>query len=291
MSFQFPFVTKNRTKTEWIAFSPDLVLFLRLFYACAFLRLSFGLAPDFLGRDLHHVSYLWPLGWIPLFSDSVSNLIPYLIVFSAGSFLGLSALFPTGRPFRIVGSFLLLLVLALRFSFGEVGHSNFIWGLCAIFLCWCKVDDSDFWKRMNAAWILGACSFLCSFYFLASLYKIESYIRVLLLGQNWYSTLASFIPIQLWHAYLFGELNRPPLGIFQEPSLFTAVCTLMVLLFQLSTLVPILNPRLFRMWAVFLIGFHAFNLILLETNFLSAVFLILVLLGFHPLQERERTLS
>lgn len=279
--------SSKRRQFNWIVNASDLAPFLRLFYACAFLRLAFGLAPDFMNRNLAHVSYLWPLSWIPLFPSEIAEKIPYALVFFTGIFLGLATLFPSQRLYRVLGSFFLLLVLALRFSFGEVGHSNFMWGLCAIFVCWCKVEDSDFWKKMNAAWIQGACALLCSFYLLASLYKIESYFRVLSLGQDWYSTLANFLPIQLWHAYYFGELSQPPPTIFQDPSAITAFLVVAVLGFQLSALVPFFQPRFYRLWSVFFILFHAANVYILETNFQSAVLMIVVLMGLHPLKEES----
>lgn len=259
------------------------VILLRVFYISVLLvaisnfdAWSFHLAsPDLIP--------LWPVGWTAYFPKNVS-VISILGFQLATALLG--AFFFGSRTVRILVFLGLLEYVAMRNSYGKIGHSYHLLVLLSFLLVFLPRGWNSASRRLvqaKTAVVFNACQFLIMMsYSLAGLGKVAMAFYQISQGQ-----IHAFHPqaLSLHVAQRLSETNgQSPLGPWMiDHSLLAWPMMQATLYLQLFAAVIVFRPSLQKFWAGGLILFHVFSFLILTINFPFNCFL----LGLFFLVEKQ----
>lgn len=169
----------------------------------------------------------------------------------------------------------LIFFFSIKFSFGKVNHNNHIWILSAFLIPLIRAEK-PFSERRNDL-IVGLCQMLLlAHYFSSGLWKLRGLSHPL--------NFTSINQMALNHiAYAVAEGQGPPsvvLEFLQSSPNMPGLGYLLVLLFQLSAVIPIIKKKWLSFWGLAAVGFHCTTGIVLGIWFMEtvlAVFLFLIL--------------
>lgn len=213
----------------------------------------------------------------PLLQSSLSFPALYIITIS----LSLACIIRPYIGLRFFVSLFFLILLSIKFSYGKINHSEHIWMISSVLVCFISYQKplSSF---RNLLVIRLMQTTLLSFYFISGLWKIRE------LGfSKWGEAALEHI------AYAVAEGNGPGKYIQQlitvdRPWLTTAGFAL-VILFQISSIIPVFTMRYFKLWGIGAVFFHLSTGAVLGIWFKpTALAAILFLIFFQNLLDWER---
>ncbi len=229
--------------------------------------------------DPHGFELRWPVAWMAWFG--VSNAAPWVIGFGFVA-TSLGALAPDRRWVRVAVFVALFQTLALKFSFGKIHHLMHAW-LFATFVLAVLLPDGAFHpdrssRSVRQASLLAfgtAQGALGLTYTLAGLGKLFGTAYQAALGQITPlhpSALARHVADRILQTHADSLL-----GAFMiENAVLIWPMMLATLYLQLFALWAVFRPRLHRLWAFGLIGFHVMTKLSMTIDFTPNV----LLLGF-----------
>lgn len=210
-------------------------------------------------------------------------LYPAVFIFTT-LFLGWSILFHN-RLLRVFVAFLVLLIFFMRYSFGIVLHGTHTWIISCIWMCFIS-EKKSISSTHNLTVIRLIQATILSHYFFAGLWKFLKLFKV----SSW----------EMYHSHLLDQIaysfltvsNGPKLTIIQRLSdlpIFPAGF-LLIVVFQLSSLLPVLFNKGFIFYGLAVVGFHIVTGIALGIWFSStilSVLFFLIVAEFLLKHERE----
>lgn len=250
--------------------------------------------PAFLAhRFREELHTLWPvswLNWVPLETGVYSILAFFLVS------LFLCAFWPQYRLLRIAAFVGLLEFLALKYSYGKIGHSMHLWlTVAAIFIV------------LPRGWILGehAASlvqrrtlqvFSLAQTFILLTYTMSGLGKIVVGAYQWINgEYHSFHPLalalhtsdRLWQTHLdspLGEwaINYPYWG---WPFFLGAIYI------QFASFFIAKRPELHRLWGILLISIHIGIAATMGIFFNEAIFLLFLFLVLSPFERGQFTLG
>lgn len=210
-------------------------------------------------------------------------LYPAIFIFTT-PFLGWSVLFHN-RLLRVFIAFLILFIFFMRSSFGIVLHGTHSWIVSCIWMCFIS-EKENISSKHNLTVIRLIQATILSHYFFAGLWKSLKLFKV----SSW----------EMYHSHLLDQIayslltvsNGPNLSLVQRLSDLPVLLIgfLLVVVFQFSSLLPVLLNRGFIFYGVAIVGFHIITGITLGvwfSNTILAVLFFLIITEFLLKQERE----
>lgn len=219
---------------------------------------------------------LWPVGWTGYFSKNASIIL--ILGFQLATAL-LGVFFCGSRSVRILVFLGLLEYVAMRNSYGKIGHSYHLLVLLSFLLIflprgWSRASAARRSVQAKALLVFSACQFLIMMsYSLAGLGKVAMAFYQMSQGQ-----VHAFHPqaLPLHVAQRLLETNsQSPLGPWMiDHSLLAWPMMQATLYLQLFAVVIVFRPSLQKPWAAGLILFHVFSFLILTINFPFNCFLL-----------------
>ncbi len=257
-------------------------LFCRLYYLCV-CSLVFENSWFFLQLHIPNPSYVAfarPLSWLPL-----NHEIVYPIVFFVTLATLISTFLYPVRALRIFSMFTIFLFFSMNFSFGKINHNIHIWIIAAIFFSLLK-NQNPLKLTSNLFYVRLMQSFSLCPYFFSGLWKI----RGPLFSQDLHLNAAE----QITYALAEGNYIHPWLVntlLYQYPKI-GGYGLLLVVGFQLATIVPILQQKNFKFWGFMAVGFHITTGLTLGIWFIQTILgLLFLVVGTEFFLEAERNIE
>lgn len=239
---------------------------------------------------------VWPVAWLAWVGPEWGAPV-VLVLFGVSALL--APLRPDLRIVRLAVALGLLEVLALSFSFGKIHHlmhaTLFTSVIFAVFLPDAAFRPAGASRRERALTLRAfsaAQGMLCLTYSLAGVGKLLGTVYQGALGQMTPlhpNALAVHIADRLLQTY--PETTLGPWMIAHAPWLWPAM--LATLYIQTFALAAAFRPRLHRLWALGLIGFHAVTALSMTIDFTPNIMLVGLLLAaspFAPSHDDQRRL-
>jgi hypothetical protein len=271
---------------KWTVELADLQGYLRYFFALAAVQLCFRLVEAIYAKDFRQADLLWPVTWIGWLSDPLINGIPRFLFLLNIILLPLVFWQLKRRWLRVSAAVVMFLLVALQNSFSPFVHSTLCWPVCALALAGCTFEKSKYAQELNTRLVYAACALFLSFYFIAGVHKLRDFFGLWFSGESFWDISSQFVPRTV-QSVMAGP--TPPLvapsALFTSPSWFTVALFFGAMAFELGALLPILCPRWIRPWAFLIIGFHVFNLLVLNVAFGSTALAAVVVLMMHPMKQ------
>ena len=171
-----------------------------------------------------------------------------------------------------------LTLFFLFFAEGEINYSWHIWLFASFFFCFLD-PEAPLYEKKNFLVIRLIQTTLLSQYFIAGLWKYRGLLS--------HSSFELFLFRSLDHlAYAVAEGNGPASALLEfakKPGFLSLIQIgfFAVLVFQISSIVPLVYDRFWKTWGLLAIGFHLATGIFLgiwltETLLAAAFFLVFV---------------
>ncbi len=269
---------------EQVILNEELKRFLRVFYSGFLLIVLFETGPFYLKSNFLEADFLWPVYWAKFLPADFVNPIAKL-TFAIGAFLlFLVVQCPMRRSLRFIATLVLFEVLAFRYSFGKIDHSDLSWFFCSFLLCWCSFDSHRSNENQNAKLIHVASGFFLVPYFLSGISKVWGLWSLVARGQSPMDLMVGYLPRTLNYS---STIHGRPFLDLVLPDWLSLLSFLLVVGFQISCLWPALNFRNLRFWGWFIVIFHAVTLYMMKINFWSSALLAFILLVNSPLETKK----
>lgn len=212
------------------------------------------------------------------FSFALQSHFSFPVLYLTTIFLSLACIVKPHIGLRLLVSAFFLILLSIKFSYGKINHSEHIWMISSLLACLAS-SNKPIWDFKNLLAIRLMQSTLLCFYFISGLWKLRS------LGFSGWSE-ASLEHI----AYTIAEGNGPT-GFMQQLLMvdkvwLTTTGFTLVVLFQISSIVPVISMKYFKIWGLGAVLFHLSTGLALGIWFNStALAAILFLIFFQNLLE------
>lgn len=271
-----PFSRHSVLEAAWI---------LRIFYL---LVLNYALLQIPLWERLGNpegLTPLWPVLWLEWIPNTAAGARGILVVGLASAFLGILA--PGNRWIRILVFLGLLQFLALRYSFGKIGHSMHLWLMLSFLFIWLPHG----WNQLSLApvqtrrkllfFIHAAQALILLTYSMSGLGKVIGAIYQLSQGQ-----IHAFHPSAM--AYHIADRllqtgSQTPLGRFLVESTWLSWPILPLTIYiQFFALWIAFRPNLHRLWGALLMGMHLGSSLVLGIHFNASILLLALFLLYSP---------
>ncbi len=268
---------------------------IRVFYGFLFLFATNDI-PSFLRyRYSEGIDPLWPvtwLNWVPL-ESGVIFIISFFLISAI-----LAAIWPASRSIRTVAFISLLEFLALKYSYGKIGHSMHLWLIvAAIFTVlprgWMRGDQIDHLIQTRLLNVFAlAQAFVLLTYTMSGLGKVLLGLYQLCLGEY-----HSFHPkafalhvadrlaqtnteIVWWQTEWLGSLivNHPWIS---WPFFIGAIYI------QFASFFVRNRPELHRLWGILLISSHLGIAATMGIFFNESIFLLFLLMVLSPFDQGQ----
>lgn len=264
---------------------------IRVFYGFLLLFVVNDIPAFLVHRFREELYTLWPvswLNWVPL--DAGVHFI--LAFFLISMFL--AALWPQHRFLRIAAFIGLLEYLALKYSYGKIGHSMHLWlSVAAIFIVlprgWMLGEHaSSIIQRRTLQVFLLAQAFILLTYSMSGLGKIAVGAYQWINGE-YHSfhpmALALHTSDRLWQTHIesvLGEwaINYPYWG---WPFFLGAIYI------QFASFFVAKRPELHRLWGILLISIHIGIAASMGIFFNEAIFILFLFLVLSPFERGQFT--
>ncbi len=241
--------------------------------------------------QIKELDLLWPVFWIRFFDPSASAhfILGYgLVAALAGS------IWCRQRWIRVLVFLSVLQFLALKYSFGRIGHSMHLWLITSFIFVFLPVDwvstqpvsRMTRYLTLRVFWLCQAIVMLT--YTMAGIGKLGGAIYQLAIGQ-----IHAFHP-DAFALHIADRLitthSESILGPwFIEHAIWGWPMMLVAVYFQFFAFWAAFRPSLHRLWAVALIGFHIGSAVTLSINFRSSIFLVGLLFLSSPFYPEKNS--
>ena len=235
-------------------------VFLQTYYSLLF-YIVFKYTPSFLYRIPSQIPdydlFAYPLNFLspPVWIHSLLFLCCLLSC--------LLCIFIPNKYLKIITSALVLLIFSIKYSYGKIGHENHIWMISSVLMCFFSLDKT-LNSKTNLFIIRLAQTLLLSHYFISGLWRFR-YLSE-------YSLKDMALEVVAWTLTIY--VNEPSIFLkillhqYPEVLYFGFFC---VLIFQISSLVPVFLNRFFVFYGVLAILFHILTSIAIGVYFFSTV--------------------
>jgi hypothetical protein len=251
----------------------------QIFYLMMLIILSFLWSDLFsLSKDGPAVRWLWPVSWMQFCTDTLRFQITISIFLTTFFFVVFAALRPSSRTLRIAVALLFFQTSALRFSYATNTYYTLNWITIGFFLA----IPRD-WKSGSILKVRNwACNFFFVMYLSAGLWKL----RMLFADSGQWSfieALSRALPYNIAYAVAKGTHEGVPVGAFFQAHLNLSILAWIVVIFyELSSAIPILMQKYFRIWGLAFILFHVALKITLGVGFEMNALLVLLVFFIWP---------
>ena len=198
------------------------------------------------------------------------------LIFLCSLFFVLCSILKPYRLLRILTAVFILIFFSIIYSYGKIYHSSHAFILSSVLVCFFDENKNLNFKRNFFTLRLVQGILLCS-YFMSGLWKLR-----FMISSNFTFSFNELIMNYISYTLVSQDLH-PILKflLYEEPWLlsFAYFC---VLVFQLTSLVPIIFDRWFRVYGVLAILFHLSTGLVLGIYFYQTV---LAVLAFFILAE------
>ena len=256
-------------------------IFFKFYYILLFF-IVYTYSPNFLNvapsRPLEYVMFASPFNFflIPIGSHSFIYLSALLLCFAC--------IIRPSKIVRICTSVLVLLTISINYSYGKISSSIYIWMISSVLLCFFSLSQ-PMKSRKNLFLIRFVQGLLLSHYFISGLWKLRSII-----ASKFQFSFSDIVKEYI--AYGFAEsaggglvqtFLKMPIG-----SIFLSFGYLFVLVFQLTSLLPVFYNRLFVFYGWVAVLFHFSTGVILNIYFKPTVLAVLFFLIITEfLMEKE----
>ena len=253
---------------------------------CDWPRLFYTVLAFILWRDLtqlfsvpnHMSSPIWLWRWM---QDSNPQNIYKLIILSA---LGL-ALFNTSkcqsRKTRIALAIFAWLLDSLKGSFAKIDHNMISWCLVASLIALAN-DDEALALRIHQSQAVVAFN-----YFLAGLWKLRA---ICFSGLSFSAAMKSYLPFQILQSIRAGNTHIDLAEfVYSQPSIIW-IGTFAIFVVELLPFLFLKNKKALVFLGTLIIIFHFLSFFVLDVNYITMVFLVLILFVIEPIRRRQETI-
>ena len=263
------------------------LILLRIHYSMLFFLLFTRSARFFNRNSAPIVEYIMFARPLNMFNPSF--WIHCIIVF-LGLLFCLVCLLKPNKYFQIAATFFFLLTISIYISFSGKGeHLYYIWMISSFCLCFFSLQKS-LNSRRNYTILRLIQGLLLSHYFLSGMWKVCSMIQA-----KFQFSFKDIVFEYVAYTLARGRDANPLLDmlLYQIPELLS-IGFLFVLLFQLSSLIPVIFDRFFILYGVFALIFHFSVGLLLGIYFIPlalAVLFFLIICEFMIKSEKSIALN
>ena len=175
---------------------------------------------------------------------------------------------------KIISSVFVLFLFSITFSYGKIHHSSHIWMISSILMVFFFLDK-PLKSKINYFMLRLMQALLLSHYFISGLWKIRSLLSSKF-AFSFKEIVSEYIAYDLAESGIEANMFLKIL-LYQYPELlsFGFLC---VLLFQLTSIIPVFLDKFFILYGVLAILFHLSTGIVLGVYFTPTVLAVLFFL-------------
>jgi hypothetical protein len=238
-------------------------LYIRFFYIILAYILA-GLSYEYFKPHIMNPIPIWTAKFIPfIFENQLAHqLYYYLTLF----ILLLTTVFPVFF-LRVLCSILVITFFAIYYSFGKIDHPYHCWIIASIFMI-ISTPKQDYKSLRNQISLRLIQSMMLMHYFISGFWKL----RYLLFKNNQSASLYEFAIEHMAISTSQGASSNILIELLHNNELLLTTSYTLVLILQLSAIIPIILGKYFTVYGIMFICFHILTGITLDIWFYGTIF-------------------